>query len=289
MRHRDMVREELIHNHAEFGTDTYFLADDLINESDYKIDMLYDVAQSLPFPIHFGGYLRLDLVRRFPRAFQKLIDIGLYAGFFGIETVNDTSGRAVGKGLGYQRIMEGLAVIRDRCGQDFIGEAGMILGLPDDDPDTRYQILDWVRDPLVSDVIRRVSVQPLGISVRHGWSEIDRDPAKFGYQISEQEKSSTRRLNTDAWQTAKYNSDQAGRDAEWVWNQLSNSNPWGQFAGTWRLPWMLYLSGDQRSRLLEKIQQRNNDAREFGAWKWQMRKKDAIEHRRYLAAMQQYP
>ncbi len=71
VRQKKLVAQEIISNYQQFGTDTYYVSDDLLNESDYKIDMIYDIAQSLPFRLNLSGYVRLDLVRRWPNAFKK--------------------------------------------------------------------------------------------------------------------------------------------------------------------------------------------------------------------------
>lgn len=239
VRQKKLVEQEILSNYQQFGTDTYYVSDDLLNESDYKIDILYDIAQSLPFRLHLSGYVRLDLVRRWPNAFKKLIDSGLNCAFFGIETVNDRSGRAVGKGLGRARTMEAINMISDLCDDQFLGHAGMILGLPHDTPDTCEEIFDWACQADVRKVIKNVSIQALGISTKHGSSDIDRNPADFGYSIIASEHHG-RRLSTDLWSTKNYDSVQASRDAARTQQKFSATYPWAGICNPWRLPWAVW-------------------------------------------------
>lgn len=235
---------ELKHNYENFGTQHYVIMDDLLNDSDEKVNLIYDIAQKLDFPISFVGYLRLDLVRRYPQNLIKLRDAGLYAGFFGIETVNDSSGKAVAKGLGLARINEGLNTVYDVFGDDFFGEAGLILGLPHDDPETKYQILEWATDPLVSRVIKKFAVQELGISTRFGHSDIDQAPGSFGYSILDQNTTGIR-SGIDHWKTDKYDYIQARTDADWVMQQLVGDDELLRLMTIWNLPYFAYLYGDR--------------------------------------------
>jgi hypothetical protein len=284
VRQKTMIQQELVHNYQQFGTDTYYVSDDLLNESDYKIDLLYDVAQSLPFKIRLSGYLRLDLVRRWPLAFKKLLDSGLYSAFFGIETLNDRSGRAVGKGLGKDRTLEALQVITDMCGDQFIGQAGIILGLPYDTPDTCYDILEWSVDPLVQKVIKSLWINPLFINTRNGGSDIDKKPADFGYQIHARNPSSIQLLNTDKWQTNTYDSDSAQRDALWLKQKLNETNPWSSVCNPWVLPWVSWLDHDNRDVLFQNISKQSNKS-SFDPWFKNILEKNRQSHINYLRMM----
>lgn len=278
------VKQDLMQNYERFGTRSYYLADDLINESDYKINIIHEVAQSLPFALHLQGFIRLDLIRRFPKQFQKLLDSGLMAAFFGIETVNDLSGKSVGKGLGRARVQEGLDIISGYCGSNFIGQAGMILGLPHDGPDTKYQLLEWAQDPDVCRVIKRVSVQGLSISTQHGQSEIDRDPASFGYQVLDQ-AAQTRRLSTDAWRTDIYDSESAMLDSQWVMSQLDSKRPWNRAVDTWNLPWVLWLDADNQQMILQKLRAQDHDRTAFDSWYRRVHDMDRKWHLQYLKSL----
>lgn len=244
----DNLIAELRHNHDKWGVQHYAIMDDLLNDSTEKVDLIYDVAQRLDFPISFVGYARLDLIRRHPNNLRKLKDIGFYGGFFGIETIDDKNGKAIAKNIGRRRIQEGLDVVYDLYGDNFFGQAGMILGLPNDTQETKNEILDWAMTPKVARVLKRFSIQDLSISTKFGQSDIDHDPASFGYTILGAQTLGTR-AGTDRWRTDRYNSDLARQDAVWIREALQKHRPLQQSLDVWQLPMAAYLYGDRQEFL----------------------------------------
>ena len=57
VKQKNLIREELIRNYNEWGTTDYYVADETINDSEEKIDMLLDAVSNLPFKPTFGGFL----------------------------------------------------------------------------------------------------------------------------------------------------------------------------------------------------------------------------------------
>ncbi len=135
--------------------------------------------------------------------------------------------------------MEAINTISDLCDDQFIGQAGMILGLPHDTPDTCEEIFEWACQADVRKVIKSVGIQALGISTKHGSSDIDRNPADFGYNIIASEHHG-RRLSTDPWSTRTYDSVQASRDAARTQQKLSDTYPWAGICTPWILPWAVW-------------------------------------------------
>jgi hypothetical protein len=218
----NLVREELIANYNNHGTRHYNIVDDLLNDSEDKVNLVLDVAESLPFKIYYSGFIRLDMLRRFPSMATKLKDSGLISAFMGIETVNDPSGKAVGKGLGRERIDEALNILKEKWNKEVLVESGLILGLPHDTTDTKHQVLEWLQSSPAKDVIQDISINALSINRYRKISEIDKDPGHFGYTITD-----------SGWTTDNYNSIQASADAKWVieehyrnrkYNKLSAGN-----------------------------------------------------------------
>jgi hypothetical protein len=245
-KHVNLVREELIANYNEHGTQHYNIVDDLLNDSEDKVNLVLDVAESLPFKIYYSGFIRLDMLRRFPTMATKLKDSGLVGAFMGIETINDASGRAVGKGLGRERINEALHVLKEKWQQQVMVESGLILGLPHDTPDTKYQVLEWLRSTPACDVICDISINPLGINRYRKISEIDIDPGKFGYTITE-----------SGWTTANYNSEQAGVDAKWVTNEYYKNRKYNNLTvdskmDLFTLPYLLSIA-DKPAEIMDVL------------------------------------
>jgi radical SAM superfamily enzyme YgiQ (UPF0313 family) len=234
--------KEFSDNYERHGTQSYVIVDDLLNDSDEKVDLIYRTIQKLKFPIKFVGYLRLDLVRHNPNNLEKLKKAGLIGAFFGIETLNDRSGRSVGKGLGAKRINEALDIVYNIYGDEFFGEAGLILGLPHDDENTKYEILDWANQSSVTKIIKKFSIGPLIMNSRSGQSDIDKNPEKFGYVIDN--TISTDNTHHDNWVSPTMSFAQAVKDSDWLKTEFEKTRPF-QFVSTFYLPYLAYVYGDQ--------------------------------------------
>lgn len=205
------IREELIYNYENYQTQYYYVVDDLINDSTEKIDMLERIIKSLPFKIYFSGYCRLDLLWRYPQMIQQLKDIGLLNVFFGIETINDKSGRAVGKGLGKKKIEETLKRCADIWQNDVHIEGHFIIGLPHDTKETVDELAIWSNLMLKNQLLHTAKFEPLSINPTLGKADIDQHPEKFGYNISnltplfDESTRRTRFINHEAnWTTENY-------------------------------------------------------------------------------------
>lgn len=242
-RHPTLIEQELRRNYEFFGTQDYTVLDDLINDSEEKVDSIYDITQRLGFPIRFIGYARLDLFRRFPETIKKLKASGLYGAIFGIESVNDASARAVGKGLGISRIQEGLDAIAEVYDDRFLGLACMILGLPHDNGNIKHDVMTWIRDPKVNRVIKNLSVQALTINTRQPYSDIEKDPNKFGYTIERRSRSNIRAAGME-WKLPDYDIHQAQEDARWIYQEMSRFRPWNRAFSIWSVPWLIRFMGD---------------------------------------------
>lgn len=205
-KHENLIREEILYNYNNFKTQYYVIADDLINDSEEKIDMLLRITKSLPFKIFISGYIRLDLLWRFPSMIDKLKEIGLIGAFMGIETINDNSGRIVGKGLGRKRIEETLEMLYAKWNNVVHITAAFILGLPKDNKETASELISWCRDKLTSSRLHCVHIQPLSINKSLGKADIDKNPEKYGYELLESNIEAKHRYSTLStnWKTESY-------------------------------------------------------------------------------------
>ena len=103
LRDTEQIKDELIHNYEKHGTTNYFLSDDTLNDSTYKIEQLHKAITSLPFKIKFTTYLRLDLLHAHQEQVDMLYEMGLASPYFGIESLNQKSASAIGKGMNVDR------------------------------------------------------------------------------------------------------------------------------------------------------------------------------------------
>jgi radical SAM superfamily enzyme YgiQ (UPF0313 family) len=157
-----VLRQELIKNYETFGVTSYLLVDDLYNDSKDKVRRMYDEVWSrLPFRPEWASYMRLDMFWADPDSIEIVKASGARIGSFGIETLDDRSGKGVGKGLGKKRILETLTALKQSWGTDTLVCANFIAGLPLESIDSIQESMAWTES---TDLIYSYVWNPLGIS-----------------------------------------------------------------------------------------------------------------------------
>jgi hypothetical protein len=178
------LRDELIMNYEKFGTTHFMFTDELINESLPKMELIHKVLTNLPFKISYTSYARLDLIWKFPEMRDMLLESGAKSLAFGIETLNESAGKKIGKGLGEKRVKETLNYCAETWKGKIITSSNFIVGLPGENEASIRNTVDYlVSDDCPLDVF---GFLPLYIRAEHdgrGSSKIDQDPKKFGYII----------------------------------------------------------------------------------------------------------
>ena len=152
------IRDELIHNYEQYGTTKYIVTEDTFNDSSDKVDMLYNITQSLPFKLKLMGYMRADLLAARPQDIPKLMASGFDSMHFGIETFNDKAGQAIGKGMSAIKLKETLIKLKKDYPQLYVNGT-FIVGLPNESDadirDTAQWLIDsnaidfWTFNPLM--------------------------------------------------------------------------------------------------------------------------------------------
>ena len=148
-RDAESVYDELMENYEKWGTTVYTLTDETVNDYTEKLEKFAEVIGRLPFKPHFQGFIRGDLMAHRPQDWGPLWDMGLWSHFYGIETLNDASGKYVGKGMKSERIKEGLVAAREWFQHSDRGlyksTIAFILGLPHETPETFIDGIRWMQ------------------------------------------------------------------------------------------------------------------------------------------------
>ena len=182
----DNIREELVRNYELYGTTNYMFSDELINESLPKLEMLANVVSQLPFKIRYTSYARVDLIKRYPEMRELLLESGAASLAFGIETLNEQAGKAVGKGMNPNKVKETLTYCKELWQDKIIISSNFIIGLPGETEDSVWSTVNY----LVSDEcpLDMFGFLPLFIRANEDGrpgSKIDLNPKKFGYIVEE--------------------------------------------------------------------------------------------------------
>ncbi|CAB4241663.1 BchE, magnesium-protoporphyrin IX monomethyl ester anaerobic oxidative cyclase [uncultured Caudovirales phage] len=184
LKNPEVLREQFIDNYNRFNTTRYFFLDDTFNDSVEKLQILHDeVFAKLPFKIKFGAFMRLDLLHAHPETIPLLRDMGVSGVFLGIESLNLEANKAIGKGIGQERIIETLTTL-SREWPDAILDGQFIMGLPNDSEETIRAWLDILLTPEFP--LTAAKIEPLHLDSRkvkdNIWvSKFESNPAQYGY------------------------------------------------------------------------------------------------------------
>ena len=158
----DTLLQELIRNYEQHGVTKYHLLDDLYNDSKEKVRELYDkVWSKLPFTPEWVSYMRLDMFWADPESADIIKASGAKLGSFGIETLHDRAGKKVGKGLGKTRILETLAMLKEKWGTDTLVSGLFIAGLPYEPRESIVETIEWA---MSTDLLFNYHYTPLWIT-----------------------------------------------------------------------------------------------------------------------------
>ena len=163
LRDSDEIRAEFITNYERYDTTKYIVTEDTFNDTDEKVDMLYNIVKSLPFKLEFMGYLRADLLASKPDNLRKLVECGFTSMHFGIETFNDHAGKIIGKGMSGNKLKRALIKFKKDYPQIYTNGT-FIIGLPGESSEEIRDTAKWV---LESKTLDFWTFNPLMIPVKN--------------------------------------------------------------------------------------------------------------------------
>jgi Radical SAM superfamily len=218
----DGLSDTFKRNFERFGISRYMFLDNTFNETTDKVRTAHEAVSKSGVAIECSAYLRLDTLAECPEQLELLKRIGLRAALFGIESLNPSTARAIGKATVAEKAEEALCLVRDAWRNDVTVHAFFIAGLPYETPDTLNEWMEWVyrRDDLIDSY--RMSVLGFQLSAGSPQSELDRNPRKWGYTVDEAGCWSNRGMHCDDARHAARHWNYRGfasgriRVAEWI-------------------------------------------------------------------------
>jgi hypothetical protein len=184
IRHKESIRSEMIRNYELFGTTKYQFMDDTYNDSMEKLKWMHDVISSLPFKITFDAYIKPELLVRWPEQIDYLIESGLRGASLGVESYHPKARQSIQKMTDIDRILSSIEQLKIKSNGSVKTQVGLIVGLPYEDEKNLLLTQQLVRD---NENIDFWNWWPLQIHDKNSFeyhSPIDKDPQKFGYQVS---------------------------------------------------------------------------------------------------------
>lgn len=146
----DEIYHEILSNYNRFGTTKYIITEDTFNDSEEKVEMLYEITRRLPFRLQIMGYIRADLLSAKPHTVSKLVESGFTNMHFGIETLHDGAGKTIGKGLRAEKLKQTLIHLKKTYPQLYINGT-FIVGLPGESESDIRNTAQWIIDSKVLD------------------------------------------------------------------------------------------------------------------------------------------
>jgi radical SAM superfamily enzyme YgiQ (UPF0313 family) len=254
------LARELKRNYELFGTYRYTISDDTFNDSFEKLSILrkaIDIAGISNF--QFVCYLRPEILVTNLNMIEDLVNLGLKGCHLGIESFNNETRKAIGKGMEINRVLDMVEILR---ANNVKIHSSYIIGLPYETIDEilkTYKFLIQNREKYFHSW-RFNSLGLLKGLASDSYSMIEKDPKKYGYETYEN--------NNSQFLGWKNNMGMTNLTANALADKLNTmSNMYQKFAG-WNLAkaWFHGLNDEQiekeiiQSNIYE-IEKHNGNAR----------------------------
>lgn len=239
--------EEVEDIHDRFGVKHFYIADETFNDSSDKIEKFAKVTDRLSFTPYMTGHIRADLMVARPQDWDNMIKLGINGHFYGIETFNHETGKAIGKGMSPDKLQEGLLKIREYFLKHtgvYRGNISMIAGLPYETEKTLIEAHEWLMNEWKGE---NFSWNLLEIPFDYKndvLSQLSLDYGKYGYRVSEKGYDNYGQYDhMGCWHAVKqldWENDNLSRNKciEILRNQLQDGK---YFSQTTISPWFLYV------------------------------------------------
>ncbi len=228
------LANELRRNYEMFGTTRYSLMDDTFNDSMEKLDRLHRAIDLAKLPsFEFMSYIRAELLVTKPEMIPKLKELGCRAGYVGLESMKNSTRKIIRKGTDIERVIDALYKLRE-CADTRI-QASFIVGLPGETIDDLIKTYRFVTSTKYK-LFHNWEFQALGIFYDknlRGSSEIDNNPEKFGYTVTNK--------NPESWADWKNNIMDKKFAIDFA-SELNKKSRLDQKVGGWLLPIAWHLN-----------------------------------------------
>lgn len=243
---------ELMTNYERWGTTNYYLPDETANDSIEKLRILEQAAERLPFKLDLTGFVRIDLLGKQRSHWELFKNIGFTNWHFGIETLNPTSLKILGKPYSPEKLKDIMLDMSEYFEDNICSYASFMIGCPEDSPELfEKYTLDWLRNEGKTALTGKIFF-PLNILNENPFSigsEFTRNYKSYGYhemahedivkeqqlddQITDDVIKETKKY-TVLWKNKHWNIMSAHRYSSYCEDQVrwhNNLSPWHRARG----------------------------------------------------------
>ena len=185
-RDADDYVEQLRDAYDRFGVTNYYASDETFNDRSDKILKFADATEQLPFQPFVSGFIRGDLLVSREQDWQHLSRMGFLGHFYGVETFNHASAKAIGKGMNPQKLQDGILKAREYFKTHdrklYRGLIALIVGLPHETKESMKAGADWILENWQGEAI---DFTPLEIPIDEfsdKISKLGKNWKKWGYE-----------------------------------------------------------------------------------------------------------
>lgn len=192
-RDADDARMQMQDAYDRFGVTNYVIADDTFNDRSEKITKFADAVDLLNFDPYFVSFIRADLLATRPDDIHELNRMGVKGHYYGVESFNHASSKAIGKGLDPNRIKQALLDTKAIIGKDYRATIGLIVGLPEETEETISKTRQWLIENWQEQNFIAWGLEIYNPDGIENLSKISMDYKSYGYEYvdSKQPKLST--------------------------------------------------------------------------------------------------
>lgn len=195
----DTVIESMQTAYDVAGITNFFLADDTINEVDNKLELLGEVKRSLTFEPDLMSFVRMDIIGSKPHQIDLMRECNLRGHFYGIESLNPAVTKSIRKGGKPERNYEIMRRVKAEFPEAFT-YGNFVIGLTGDSEEDIWKHANTIVDEQLLTSAGCTTFRLYSdLQNDEIKSDIDKDPAKFGYSIIDEK--------TVEWDTIGYESD----------------------------------------------------------------------------------
>lgn len=162
---QDSFEKQLNENYDRWGIKNYVIAEETFNDRTEKVEKFSQVVQRLNFEPWFAAYIRADLLISRKHEVEHLANMNVFGQFYGVESFNQKTSKAIKKGMDRGKMKEGLLKVKEyfeKNNNKYRGNISLIVGAPYETKESLYSSLDWLVDNWKT---QSFTAYPLGIPI----------------------------------------------------------------------------------------------------------------------------
>ena len=162
---QNSFEKQMNENYNRWGIKNYVIAEETFNDRTEKVEKFSQVVQRLNFDPWFAAYIRADLLISRKHEVEHLANMNVYGQFYGVESFNQKTAKAIKKGMDRGKMKDGLLMVKEyfeKNSNKYRGNISLIVGAPYETKQTLDNSLDWLVDNWKT---QSFTAYPLGIPI----------------------------------------------------------------------------------------------------------------------------